>query len=64
MSALRTIQVSGGNLWAIAARELGDATQASRIAVLNGLSDPMITGRVTLSLPPVDATQTGGLPPT
>ena len=64
MSTLRTITVVGGNLWAIAAAELKDATQASRIAVLNGLSDPMLTGQVTLTLPPLDATQTGGLPPT
>lgn len=64
MSTLRTINVSGGNLWQIAARELGDATQASRIAALNGITDPFLTGQVTLLLPPVDATQTGGLPPT
>jgi nucleoid-associated protein YgaU len=64
MSVLRTITVSGGNLWAIAARELGDATQASRIASLNGLSDPMLTGQITLTLPPVNASLTGGLPPT
>ncbi len=64
MSNLRTINVSGGNLWSIAARELGDATQASRIATLNGLSDPFLTGQITLLLPPIDATQTGGLPPT
>ena len=63
MAALRTIIVSGGNLWKIAAMELGDATQASRIAVLNGLIDPMLTGQITLILPPVDASQTGGLPP-
>ena len=65
MSTLRTITVVGGNLWAIAARELGDATQATRIIALNSLPpDPMLTGQVTLTLPPLDATQTGGLPPT
>ena len=64
MSNLRTITVVGGNLWKIAAAELGDASQASRIAVLNGLTDPMLTGQVTLTLPPVDSSQTGGLPPT
>lgn len=64
MTVLRTVSGSGGNLWEIASRELGDATQASRIAVLNGLSDPFLTGQWTLTLPTVDATQTGGLLPT
>ncbi len=63
MANLRTIAVSGGNLWSIAARELNDATQASRIAALNGLTDPMLTGQMTLLLPPLDAGATGGLPP-
>jgi nucleoid-associated protein YgaU len=61
---VNTITVMGGNLWQIAAQYLGDATQASRIAVLNGLSDPMITGQVVLVIPAVDPSQTGGLPPT
>lgn len=64
MSNLKKIQVSGGNLWQIAAEHLGDATQASRIAVLNGLTDYMLSGQITLTLPPIDASQTGGLPPT
>jgi len=64
MSNLRTINVSGGNLWQIAAVQLGDATQASRIAVLSGITDPWLQGNAILTLPPVDATQTGGLPPT
>ena len=64
MAILRSVQVSGGNLWQIAARELGDATQAFRIAILNVLTDPNITGRVTLLIPPRDTSQTGGLPPT
>ncbi len=48
---MRTITVAGGNLFRIAAEELGDATQWIRIARLNGLSDPMLTGVVTLRLP-------------
>lgn len=63
MSNLRTIAVSGGNLWSVAARELNDATLASVIAALNHITDPMLTGQTTLLLPPVDASQTGGLPP-
>ena len=61
MSA-RTITVHNGNLFAIAARELGDDTQAVRIAQRNGLTDFFLSGTVTLALPPVDATQSGGVP--
>ena len=48
---MQTITVVGGNLFAIAARFLGDATQWIRIAQLNGLSDPMLQGVVTLRIP-------------
>jgi hypothetical protein len=58
---MRTIVVAGGNLFAIAARELGDATQWVRIARLNGLSDPFISGVMTLKLPSVDARASGGV---
>ena len=51
---LKTIRVAGGNLFALAAQELGDATQWDRIARLNDLDDPMIEGVVTLVIPPVD----------
>ena len=64
MSNQRTIDVVGGNLWQIASVELQDATQAIRIAALNGLSDPMLAGPITLLIPPVDRSATGGLPPT
>ena len=60
--ALNTITVVGGNLYQIAARYLGDATQAVRIAQRNGLSDFFLSGQVTLALPPVDDTQSGGVP--
>ena len=49
----QTIQVQGGNLFQIAAQYLGDATQWNRIAQLNGLSDPVVVGAVTLKIPPV-----------
>lgn len=58
---MRRITVTGGNLFAIAARELGDATQWIRIARLNRLSDPMLCGVVTLKLPPVDRAAGGGI---
>lgn len=59
-----TIQVSPADvsLFHVAARYLGDATQANRIASLNGLTDPAITTLLTLTLPPIDATAGGGVP--
>ena len=58
----KEITVAGGNLFQIAAKELGDATQWNRIASLNGITDPMIVGVVTLQLPPVNpAAGNGGI---
>jgi nucleoid-associated protein YgaU len=48
----KSITVAGGNLFQIASVYLGDATQWNRIAALNGLTDPMLTGVVTIKLPP------------
>jgi nucleoid-associated protein YgaU len=58
---MRTLNVAGGNLFQIAAQQLGDATQWVRIAALNGLSDPMILGVKVLKLPPTNARATGGV---
>ena len=58
---MRTLTVVGGNLFRIAAEQLGDATQWIRIAQLNGLSDPMLAGVVTLFIPDVDTTAGGGV---
>lgn len=59
----RTITVIGGDLLAIAAQQLGDPLQWTRIASLNGLWDPQLNsnGPITLALPSVapNATQTG-----
>lgn len=57
---VQSIQVAGGNLFIIAAQYLGDATQWNRIAQLNGIYDPMITGIVTLKIPPPDASAGNG----
>ena len=59
---MRTVVVAGTNLFALAAQELGDATQWYRIASLNNISDPLIFGLTTLLLPDLDASATGGLP--
>ena len=59
---MKTITVVGGNLFQIAADQLGDATQWIRIAQLNNLSDPMLSGLVTLQIPALDPTAGGGIP--
>ena len=48
----RKIQITSGNLFALAAQYLGDATQWNLIAQINGLSDPMITAPISLLIPP------------
>jgi hypothetical protein len=58
---MNTLVVVGGDLFRIALQQLGDATQWNRIAALNGLSDPILQGLVTLILPAVDRTAGGGV---
>ena len=58
---MRSITVVGGNLFRIAAEQLGDATQWIRIAQLNGLSDFLVVGLVTLQLPDMNANAGGGI---
>jgi nucleoid-associated protein YgaU len=60
---VQTITVTGGNLFQIAATELGDATQWIRIAQLNNISDPMLIGIVTLTIPDTDQDTGGGIAP-
>jgi hypothetical protein len=58
---MSTLTIAGGNLFRIAAEQLGDATQWIRIAQLNDISDPMLTGLVTLTLPDPDQAAGGGI---
>ncbi len=61
--ATRIIQVSSRNLFEIAAEELGDALQWNRIARLNGITDPFLTGIYELKIPVYDLTASnGGVP--
>jgi hypothetical protein len=60
---MKTILVTGGNLFAIAAAEFADATQWIRIAQLNDISDPMLVGLVTLMVPDIDGDAGGGIAP-
>lgn len=62
-----TIRVTASDvtLYHVAASQLGDAAQWWRIAQLNGLSDPDLSGfavPIILHLPTVDASQTSGVP--
>jgi len=57
----RIVVVAGGNLFALAAAYLNDATQWIRIAQANQLRDPQLTGVNTLVIPPVDPTAGGGV---
>lgn len=56
-----TITVAGGNLFALAAQYLNDATQWIRIARANNIIDPMLVGVVTLIIPPIDPSAGGGI---
>lgn len=58
---MKVITVAGGTLFDVAMRYLGDATQWVRIAALNDLSDPWLSGLITLNLPEVDNAAGGGI---
>jgi hypothetical protein len=58
---MKSVTVAGGNLFQIAAQHLNDATQWIRIAQLNDLDDPVLTGVVTLLIPDVDSNAGGGI---
>ena len=58
---MRMLTVAGGDLFRIAAEQLGDATQWVRIAQLNDIMDPILFGLVTLRLPDPDPTAGGGI---
>lgn len=64
---MKTIQVTGGNLYQLALQHLGDGTQWNRIAQANANPaggpplDPMLTGLVTLKIPSVNPNLSGGI---
>jgi hypothetical protein len=58
----QTITIAGGNLFALAAQYLSDATQWIRIAQSNNIFDPVLVGVVTLKLPAKDINTGGGVP--
>jgi nucleoid-associated protein YgaU len=58
---MQTLTVIGGNLFSIAASVLGDATQWVRIAALNQLTDPFLSGQQTLRIPDAAPGAGGGV---
>ena len=58
---MKTITVSGGNLFQLAMLYLGSAEQWNRIAQANGLVDPMLSGIMTLVIPATDPDAGGGV---
>ena len=58
---MQVITVTSGNLFAVALAYLGDATQWVRIASLNAITDPWLSGLQTLKLPDVDPSAGGGI---
>lgn len=57
----KTRTVMGGNLYAIAAEEYGDAAQWALIAKANNLTDPVLTGTINLIIPPLNGQDTAGI---
>lgn len=57
----RTVATAGGNLFAIAEREYGDAGAWTGIAAANGLTDPFIQGAQILTIPPTPGDTSGVL---
>jgi hypothetical protein len=60
-ASTRVLQVAGGTLFDVAAREYGDATRWISIAQASGLTDAVISGVKSLQIPanPIDS---GGVP--
>lgn len=62
MSGASSTATTGGTLFHLAARLLDDPLQWHRIAAANHLSDPWLSGLVTLRLPAPDPGDAAGLP--
>jgi len=60
-SSVRTVTVSGGNLFDLASKEYGDATAWTQIAQANNLADPTLTGITTLVIPPYNNGTSAGI---
>jgi hypothetical protein len=61
MANRNTITVIGGNLFEVAARQLGSALQWVNIAQVNQLRDPMLSGQNQLTIPSVSPAFADGI---
>jgi hypothetical protein len=60
---VRTIATIGGNLFEIAAAQLGSALQWINIARANNLTDPMLLGTNQIIIPPFSPILSDGFGP-
>jgi hypothetical protein len=60
---VQTIVAIGGNLFEIAAAQLGSALQWINIARANNLSDPMLSGQNQLVIPSFSSVFSNGIGP-
>jgi hypothetical protein len=60
---MQTIVAIGGNLFEIAAAQLGSALQWINIARANGLTDPMLAGQNQLVVPVFSSVFSDGIGP-
>ena len=60
---MQTIIAIGGNLFEIAAAQLGSALQWINIARTNNLSDPMLSGQNQITIAPYSSTFSDGIGP-
>jgi hypothetical protein len=60
---VQIITTIGGNLFAIAAAQLGSALQWINIARANNLTDPMLSGQNELMIPPLSSAFSDGIGP-
>ena len=59
----QTITVIGGNLFELAAVQLGSALQWINIARANNLHDPMLSGQNEIVIPPFSSIFSDGIGP-
>lgn len=60
---MRTITAIGGNLFEVAAKELGNPLQWINIARANAMSDPIFTGQVEIIIPTFSPIFSDGIGP-
>ena len=56
-NGVKTVTLSGGNLYQVASDQYGDATQWESLATVNGIDDPQLTGINTIQVPTTPSSQ-------